>query len=115
MGSESVSVPDIFIQRPQPDFHLQRPTAAVLELSSPAPLTLTAKLCSCNEQGAHASRLMCFYCHGAPIRAVMPFNPPPSISLVNGGQDGGRKVTVNSPRGDRGCLWTGVYLMDKTF
>lgn len=41
MGSESVSVPDIFIQRPQPDFHLQRPTAAVLELSSPAPLTLT--------------------------------------------------------------------------
>lgn len=73
------------------------------------------KLHSCNEQGAHASRLICFYCHGAPIRAVMPFNPPPSISLVNGGQDGGRKATVNSPGGDRGCLSTGVYLMDKTF
>lgn len=75
----------------------------------------TAKLRSCNEQGAHASRLMCFYCHAAPIRAVMPFNPPPSISLLNGGQDGGRKVTVKSPGGDGGCLWTRVHLMDKTF
>lgn len=41
MGLESVSALDIFIQMPQPDFHLQRPTAAVLVLSSAATLTLT--------------------------------------------------------------------------
>lgn len=115
MGLESARVLDIFIQVPQPDFHLQRPTAAVLLLTRRPCWPWPTKLCSCNEQGAHASRLMCFYCHGAPIRAVMSFNLPPSISLLNGGQDGGRKVTVKSLRGDGGCLWTRVHLMDKTF